>query len=243
MFGGADNPTSKLIRELTYEQFCQLAPINYSGLLSSSVAPASSDSCGSESESDCSPSGMRRSPSQLLRKLKNAVPASPGEPSLDVWGVEQEDHFPSLQQVFEGVPPGVAFDIEVKMTTPDDVEVTSPEEVSRQLDAILAVVDAQLAATPRVVLFSSFDPEVCVELKRRRPQFPVMFLSGGGAYAHVDARRTSIPAAIDFAAEAGLQGIILETATLRAQAEQVEAARARGLAVSGRLGGGGIARC
>ncbi len=129
-----------------------------------------------------------------------------------------------------GLPEDVAFDIEVKMTTPDDEERTPPEEVSRQLDAILAVVDRGLAAAPRRrLLFSSFDPEVCSELKRRRPEFSVMFLSGGGAYAHVDARRTSIPAAIGFAANAGLDGIILESATLRGQQGMVEAARSQGL--------------
>ena len=93
------------------------------------------------------------------------------------------------------------------------------------------VVDAALASAPRLVLFSSFDPEVCTELKRRRPAFPVMFLSGGGAYPHVDARRTSVAAAVEFAAGAGLDGIILETDHLRAEAHMIAEARARGLQV------------
>lgn len=129
------------------------------------------------------------------------------------------------------MPQHVAFDIEVKMTTPNNVEFTPREEVTRQLDAILAVVDEQLALAPRLVLFSSFDPEVCTELKRRRPEMPVMFLSGAGAYKHVDARRTSIPGAINFAGEAGLNGIILETSMLKGQLQMVEAARNRGLQV------------
>lgn len=146
--------------------------------------------------------------------------------------------------MFAGIPPEVAFDIEVKMTTPDDEERTPPEEVSRVLDALLAAVDAAQAAAPapRLLLFSSFDPEVCLELKRRRPSLPVMFLSGGGAYAHVDARRTSIPAAIEFAAGAGLEGVILEAARLRAAQDQIGAARAQGLQV-GRRWEGGVAGC
>lgn len=42
-----------------------------------------------------------------------------------------------------------------------------------------------------------------------------MFLSGGGVYVHADARRTSVAAAVDFAAAAGLQGVILNTLALQ----------------------------
>ena len=135
-------------------------------------------------------------------------------------------------QVFTELPEDVAFDIEIKMTPPDPEPCPPPEEVARQLDAILAVVDGGLAAAPRRrLLFSSFCPEVCAELKRRRPEFAVMFLSGGGAYPHVDPRRTSVTAAVDFAASAGLQGIILESAALRVQPHMIEVARGRGLQV------------
>ena len=58
-----------------------------------------------------------------------------------------------------------------------------------------------------------------------------MFLSGGGVYAHADPRRTSIAAAIDFAAAGGLQGVILNTLALRGEEAAVAAARARGLRV------------
>lgn len=73
-----------------------------------------------------------------------------------------------LPQVFAGIPPHVAFDIEIKMATPDSVPATPPAEVDRMVDATLAAVDAGLAAHgPRLVVFSSFDPDVCLEVKRR----------------------------------------------------------------------------
>lgn len=78
-------------------------------------------------------------------------------------------------------------------------------------------------------MFSSFDPEVCLRLKALRPDSVVMFLSGGGAYAHVDSRRTSILAALEFAAGAGLDGVILETSVLREQQGMVAVARRAGL--------------
>ena len=61
-----------------------------------------------------------------------------------------------------------------------------------------------------------------------------MFLSGGGVYEHADLRRTSIAGAVQFAAAAQLQGIILHTSALQDELHMVEAAHNRGLRVSER---------
>jgi hypothetical protein len=58
-----------------------------------------------------------------------------------------------------------------------------------------------------------------------------MFLSGGGVYVHADPRRTSIAGAVQFAAGAQLQGIILHTRALQEELHMVEAARNQGLRV------------
>lgn len=69
-----------------------------------------------------------------------------------------------------------------------------------------AQVDAAFEMSgPRPLIFSSFDPDICLELKRRRPAFHVYFLSGGGEYSHADQRRTSVAAAIQVADSGGLQ--------------------------------------
>lgn len=147
--------------------------------------------------------------------------------TLQPWMVQQDDELPTLAEVFAGLPPSVGFDIEVKMTTPNTVAQTPTAEVRRVVDPILAVV-AQCAGD-RHVVFSSFDPDVCVALREGQSRFPVLFLSGGGAYQHVDPRRTSVQAAIDFAAEARLQGVVFETGALRANEGSVAVARAQGL--------------
>ena len=54
------------------------------------------------------------------------------------------------------------------MATPDSLAATPAAEVQRMVGGILAGVDAGLAAHgPRLVLFTSFDPDVCLEVKRR----------------------------------------------------------------------------
>ncbi|KAL4440128.1 hypothetical protein ABPG75_003129 [Micractinium tetrahymenae] len=248
VYGDEGCPTSSLVAELTLEEFRQLAPIN-AGLapgaaggdgadtpLLGSSPTASTASLASLASLDTACTASSASSRRLLRKHRNREPAVAHEPTLRAWACEQEDQFPMLAEVFASIPPHVAFDIEIKMATPDDLAVTAPAEVDRMVSATLAAVDAGLAAHgPRLVMFSSFDPDVCLAVKRRRPQAPVMFLSGGGVYVHADPRRTSIAAAVDFAAAASLQGVILDTLALQAAegggARWVEAARERGLRV------------
>lgn len=190
-------------------------PLMGSSPTASNMSLASLASIDSVSTASSASSGGGRAGShrrRLLRKHKNGVPAVAHEPTLRAWACQEEDHFPTLAEVFEGLPPSVAFDIEIKMATPDCVAFTPATEVDRMVSATLAAVEAGLDAHgSRLVVFSSFDPCVCQEVKRRRPDAPVMFLSGGGHYPHADTRRTSVAAAIDFAAGAGLQGVILNT--------------------------------
>jgi glycerophosphodiester phosphodiesterase len=75
--------------------------------------------------------------------------------------------FLPAKQVFAALPHSIAFDIEIKMTTPHTQMHTDPAEIDRVLGATLATVDAALVAQPRLVVFSSFDPDVCLELRRR----------------------------------------------------------------------------
>ena len=78
-----------------------------------------------------------------------------------------------LDEVFRGMPESVGFDIEVKMTTPDAEPHTAPQEVERMVTAILAEVREWEAASYRRMVFSSFDPDVAAELRRRQNSVPV----------------------------------------------------------------------
>lgn len=193
VFGDEANPTSCRIADLTSQAFRQLAPINVSrataaadtGVLlggsptssSASLASLESFACSTASSAASAATSTTSSgTTRLLRKHRNDTPAEPHEPTLRSWQCEQEDHFPTLAEVFAGIPPSVAFDLEIKMAVPDDVVVTPAHEVDRMVSATLAAVDAGLAAHgPRTIMFSSFDPEVCLEVKRRCVPFVVLW--------------------------------------------------------------------
>jgi glycerophosphodiester phosphodiesterase len=150
---------------------------------------------------------------------------------LSSWVVEEDDTLPTLEMVLNALPEHVAVNIEVKMTTPDDIAQTSAEEIDRVLSAVVPVINASSHSTRRTILLSSFDPDVCDQLRRRMPDQPVMFLSDGGADPHADPRRQSLASALDVATEFDLDGVVLDTDMLRLRPEIVKLAAIQGLKV------------
>ena len=264
VYGDEENPSSWLVKDLPLEQFKGASPSNsvimdgdsIDGMSDDEVVSSSwpmlgqpgsvsdiSDSTGSliPGNKGDSPRGFLsgRSPpasGKLLRQQQNGVIACSSNKSLSAWQVDEEDEFPTLLEVFEKLPSHIAFDIEIKMTTPDDV-VQTPEEDLVRIDTILDTISeierrVECEGMPkRPILFSSFDPDVCARVKQKRSGDVVMFLSTGGASWHADPRRGSIDAAIEFASLHSLQGIILDSGALFADQGAVARASAKGLLV------------
>lgn len=111
VYGEEGCPTSRLVAELTLEEFRQLAPINAAPgpgapgsdggdtpLLGTSPT-ASTASLASLASLDTASSASSR---RLLRKHRNGEPAMAHEPTLRAWACEQEDQFPTLAEVGRG---------------------------------------------------------------------------------------------------------------------------------------------
>ena len=144
------------------------------------------------------------------------------------WKCEDEDRLPSLADVFHHMPDHVDFNIEIKTFTDTSQESTSAEEIEFVIAAILNVVN--LFTKQRAVVFSSFDPDVVQRLKSMQSH-ATMFLSEGDADSHIDPRRTSFAAAVQWAHSTGLDGIVLHSNALRQQQDVVREASALGLTV------------
>ncbi|KAF6264812.1 Glycerophosphoryl diester phosphodiesterase family-domain-containing protein [Scenedesmus sp. NREL 46B-D3] len=143
------------------------------------------------------------------------------------WCCEADDGFPTLEQLFSTLPPQLAFNIEVKMATPDELAATPEAEIQRMVGPILDVVGR--CGGDRQVVFSCFDPDVCRALQAAQERHSVMFLSAGGRDWHADPRRMSIAAAIDEACSYKLSGVVVDSGALRRCPGAAELARSRGL--------------
>ncbi|KAF9663524.1 hypothetical protein SADUNF_Sadunf17G0060300 [Salix dunnii] len=133
----------------------------------------------------------------LLRKTKDG--------KIVEWKVEKDDSLCSLQDAFQQVESSLGFNIELKF---DDHIVYQQDYLTRVLQAILQVVFEH--GKDRPVIFSSFQPDAALLVRKLQSAFPVYFLTNGGSEVFYDERRNSLEAAIKVCLQGGLQGIVSE---------------------------------
>ncbi|CAK7336107.1 unnamed protein product [Dovyalis caffra] len=121
------------------------------------------------------------------------------------WKVEEDAPFCTLQQVFQKVDDTMGFNIELKF---DDNIVYKEEEITHILQVILQVVFEH--AKGRRIMFSSFQPDAALLMRKLQSTYPVFFLTNGGSEIYTDVRRNSLDEAIKVCTEGGLQGIVSE---------------------------------
>lgn len=121
------------------------------------------------------------------------------------WEVEIDDHSCTLQEAFQKVNPSLGFNIELKF---DDYVVYEQEYLIRVLQVILKVVYEN--AQERPVIFSSFQPDVALLMKKLQHKYPVYFLTNGGNEIYDDVRMNSLEEAKKLAVAGGLDGVVSE---------------------------------
>lgn len=102
-----------------------------------------------------------------------------------------------------------------------------PIELNRYCDAILDCVYTY--GKNRPVIFSSFNPQICIALHLKQPNFPVFFLCDAGDSPALDARSASIQGAIRFAKHLGLLGIVISSTPLIEEPNLINVIKSHGL--------------
>ncbi|KAM2682594.1 hypothetical protein EV1_044320 [Malus domestica] len=145
--------------------------------------------------------GPQREPGKegktLLRKTKDG--------KIVKWDVENDDPLCTLQEAFEQVDPSLGFNIELKF---DDNIVYQEDYLFRVLQSVFQVVFE--CGRDRPIIFSSFQPDAALLVKKLQNTYPVFFLTNGGTELYYDVRRNSLEEAIKLCSEGGLQGIVSE---------------------------------
>lgn len=120
--------------------------------------------------------------------------------------------FTTLEEMFRQLPQSVGFNIEMKYpmlfeTEQEDMD-TYAVEVNSFVDTVLAKVYD--LGTGRNIIFSSFNPDICLLLAFKQPSIPVLFLTdaGDGQHEAGDIRASSLQEAVRFASRWNLLGIV-----------------------------------
>lgn len=140
--------------------------------------------------------------------------------------LDEHQPFPQLADVFDALDEHVGFNIEIKWNMQYHDGTHEMDRINKNpnlyLDCILDVVLTK--AGSRRVVFSCFDPDICVMLRLKQNIYPVMFLSQGITERYApfhDPRCDTIETAVFHANSNGLLGIVAHTLDLLRDTNQV----------------------
>lgn len=120
--------------------------------------------------------------------------------------------FTTLEEMFRLLPESTGFNIEMKYpmlyeTEEQDMD-TFAVELNTFVDAVLTKVYDWGGTKNRNIIFSSFNPDICLLLSFKQPSIPVLFLTDAGTSPVGDIRAGSLQEAIRFASRWNLLGIV-----------------------------------
>lgn len=118
--------------------------------------------------------------------------------------------FATLEDLFKNLNEDIGFNIEMKYPMLHETEEhqmdTYTVEINSFCDTVLAKVYDLTKS--RNIIFSSFNPDICLCLSFKQPSIPIMFLTDAGTSPVGDVRASSLQEAIRFASRWNLLGIV-----------------------------------
>ncbi|SZF05529.1 unnamed protein product [Blumeria hordei] len=118
--------------------------------------------------------------------------------------------FTTLEEMLLKLPEDVGFNIEMKypmLHESEDHEMdTYAVELNEFVDSVLHKV--YNLGKKRNIIFSSFNPDICLMLNFKQPSIPILFLTDAGTTPVGDIRASSLHEAIRFARRWNLLGIV-----------------------------------
>ena len=118
--------------------------------------------------------------------------------------------FATLEDLFRELPESVGFNIELKYPMLHESEEHEMDIYAVELNSFCDTVLAKVydLAKSRNLIFSSFNPDICLCLSFKQPSIPIMFLTDAGCSPVGDIRASSLQEAVRFASRWNLLGIV-----------------------------------
>ena len=118
--------------------------------------------------------------------------------------------FATLEDLFRKLPESIGFNIEMKYPMLHESEEQEMDTYAVELNSFCDTVLAKVydLAGDRHIIFSSFNPDICLCLSFKQPNIPIMFLTDAGSCPVGDIRASSLQEAIRFASRWNLLGIV-----------------------------------
>lgn len=118
--------------------------------------------------------------------------------------------FTTLQEMFVKLPDNVGFNIEMKYPMLFESEEHEMDTYAVELNSFVDTILTKVydLGKKRKIIFSSFNPDICLLLSFKQPSIPILFLTDAGASPVGDIRASSLQEAIRFASRWNLLGVV-----------------------------------
>ncbi|KAL9594613.1 MAG: hypothetical protein Q9219_006943 [cf. Caloplaca sp. 3 TL-2023] len=118
--------------------------------------------------------------------------------------------FATLEEMFKKLPEHVGFNIEMKYPMLHESEEQEMDTYAVELNSFVDTVLTKVydLGNNRPIIFSSFNPDICLLLSFKQPSIPILFLTDAGTSPVGDIRASSLQEAIRFASRWNLLGIV-----------------------------------
>lgn len=118
--------------------------------------------------------------------------------------------FATLEEMFQKLPPHVGFNIEMKYPMLHESEEQEMDTYAVELNSFVDTVLEKVydLGGGRRVIFSSFNPDICLLLSFKQPSIPILFLTDAGTSPVGDIRASSLQEAVRFASRWNLLGVV-----------------------------------
>ncbi|KAI1389128.1 glycerophosphodiester phosphodiesterase GDE1 [Hypoxylon trugodes] len=118
--------------------------------------------------------------------------------------------FTTLEELFKKIPENVGFNIEMKYPMLFESEKEDMDTYAIELNSFCDTVLNKVydLGRNRHIIFSSFNPDICLCLSFKQPSIPILFLTDAGTDEVSDIRASSLQEAVRFASRWNLLGIV-----------------------------------
>jgi glycerophosphodiester phosphodiesterase len=118
--------------------------------------------------------------------------------------------FTTLEEMFVKLDQEIGFNIEMKYPMLHESEEHEMDTYAVELNSFVDTVLEKVydLGKKRKIIFSSFNPDICLLLSFKQPSIPILFLTDAGTSPVGDIRASSLQEAIRFATRWNLLGIV-----------------------------------
>ena len=118
--------------------------------------------------------------------------------------------FTTLEEMFVKLDQEIGFNIEMKYPMLHESEEHEMDTYAVELNSFVDTVLEKVydLGKKRKIIFSSFNPDICLLLSFKQPSIPILFLTDAGSNSVGDIRASSLQEAIRFASRWNLLGIV-----------------------------------